>query len=147
MSATEELYLDTSALLPYYREEAVSDAVQALLMSLTRPALLTLLTQVELASALARWVRMGELTPAQAAEVESAYREDLESGCFRVVALDARHYRQAERWLLARMTPLRTLDALHLACAHALGAVLVTCDVLLARSASSLSVEHRLLAP
>jgi hypothetical protein len=47
MSGTEDLYLDTTALLPYYREEAVSDAVQVLLTSLTRPARLTLLTQVE----------------------------------------------------------------------------------------------------
>jgi len=43
------------------------------------------------------------------------------------------------------MTPLRTLDALHLACAYDLGAVLVTCDAALARSAAALRVTHRLL--
>lgn len=56
------LYFDTSALLPYYRAEDVSDQVQALLGRQTEPVLISRLTVVEVASALARWVRMEELT-------------------------------------------------------------------------------------
>jgi predicted nucleic acid-binding protein len=147
MNVSNLLYLDTSALLPYYREEAVSDTVQTLLMSLTAPALLTMLSRIEFASALARWVRMGELSEIHATDIEAAYQQDLEAGCFRVIPMTVRHYRQAERWLLSRKSSLRTLDALHLASAHAQGAQLVTCDSDLARSATQLGVEHRLLTP
>ena len=147
MNVSSAMYIDTSALLPYYREEAVSDTVQSLLMSLTAPALLTPLSKVEFASALARWVRMGELTETQATDIETAYQQDLAAGCFQVIPMTARHYQQAERWLLSRQTSLRTLDALHLASAHMLDAQLVTCDSDLARSADLLRVTCQLLTP
>lgn len=46
------VYFDTSALLPYYRQEAHSGAVQRLLMDQTEPVLVNDLTRVEFASAL-----------------------------------------------------------------------------------------------
>jgi predicted nucleic acid-binding protein len=147
MNASRGLYLDTSALLPYYREEAVSNKVQKLLMSVAVPPLLTILSKVEFASALSRWVRMGELSETQAIDMEMAYREDIKAGCYRLVPMTMRHFRQAERWLLSRRNAMRTLDALHLASAHAQGAELVTCDQVLARSAKRLGVEYRLLTP
>lgn len=139
--------MDTSAVLPFHREEAVSDTVQALLTSLAAPALLTPLSKVEFASALARWVRMKELTETQAADIETAHHQDLAAGCFKVVPLTVRHYQQAERWLLSRKTSLRTLDALHLASARTLEAQLVTCDTDLARSADQLGLACQLLTP
>lgn len=45
------LYFDTSAILPYYRQEHASDRVQALLESQTQPVLISHLTEVEVASA------------------------------------------------------------------------------------------------
>ena len=134
-------------MLPYYREEAVSDTVQTLLISLTAPALLTPLGKVEFASALARWVRMRELTETQATDIENAYQQDLAAGCFQVIPMTVRNYQQAERWLLSRQTSLRTLDALHLASAHTLDAQLVTCDSGLARSADLLGLTCQLLTP
>ncbi|PTB91794.1 VapC toxin family PIN domain ribonuclease, partial [Marinobacter sp. Z-F4-2] len=59
-------YFDTSAVLPYYRQEHASDSIQALLELQTKPVLISHLTEVEVASALARWVRMGELSEPQA---------------------------------------------------------------------------------
>lgn len=91
-----------------------------------------MLCKVEFASALARWVRMGELTDAHANAIETAHRQDLEAGCFRLIPMTIRHYRQAEHWLLSRKSALQTLDALHLASAHGQEAQLVTCDVDLA---------------
>lgn len=147
MSVSSAIYLDTSAVLPYYREEAVSDTVQALLISLTVPALQTPLSKVEFASALARWVRMRELTETQATDIETAFQQDLAAGCFRVIPMTVRNFQQAERWLLSRQTSLRTLDALHLASAHTLDAQFVTCDSGLARSADLLGIPCKLLTP
>lgn len=130
------LYFDTSALLPYYRQEARSEVVQALLQAQTEPVLISDLTSVEFASALARWTRIGELTEPQANRLESAFHEDRSQGRFRIRPLDSTHYERAYQWLLARKTALRTLDALHLACAEHNEATLVTADQAMAQAAA-----------
>lgn len=137
------LYLDTSALLPYYRHEAGSEAVVALLTRQTAPVAISPLVRVEVASALARWVRMAELTEPQAHRIENAFDEDTRAGRFAVLALGAPVFERAVQWLLARKTALRTLDALHLACAEGHGAVLITRDQALAEAARYFGLDVR----
>lgn len=122
------VYLDTSALLPYYRQEAASERVEAFLRAQDRPVLISRLTELEVASALARWVRTEELQEPQANRVESAFYEDIGAGRFRLLTLTSDHFKRANHWLLARKTALRTLDALHLAIAEANNATLVSLD-------------------
>jgi predicted nucleic acid-binding protein len=105
------IYIDTSALLPYYRTEPATERVQAMLQHLREPALISVLTEVEVASALARWVRGGEITE-----------------------------RDTKRWIEGPQIPLRTLDALHLASAASEGAELITGDRALLRAAATLGV-------
>ncbi|MFU8821411.1 MAG: type II toxin-antitoxin system VapC family toxin [Gammaproteobacteria bacterium] len=138
------LYLDTSALLPFYREEKASAAVERLLMAQREPVLLSRLGELEVASAIARWVRLRELGEAQANQVENTFREDVRAGRFRLLDIEPGDYVRAREWLLARKTPLRVLDALHLACALRHEAELVTADVLMARAARhfGLSVQR-----
>ena len=139
------LYFDTSALLPYYREEPLSGAVQSLLQASTGRVVISDLVEVEIASALARWVRTKEFSEADALLLQHATMEDMESGCFEKIPLSPRHFRQARDWLLARKTALRTLDALHLACAMERSAELVTGDRLLAKGAGVLGIPCRML--
>jgi predicted nucleic acid-binding protein len=141
------IYLDTSALLPYYRPEALSEVIQDLLLAVEEPALITDLTKVEFASALGRWVRMKELSEADALAVEAALFEDIEAGCYSIQAIDSRHYEQAMGWLLSRKAPLRTLDALHLAIAALKVAELITADAQLAQAAQLFGVRYQLLVP
>ncbi|MDZ7761975.1 MAG: type II toxin-antitoxin system VapC family toxin [Desulfovermiculus sp.] len=68
-------YFDTSALLPYYREEPASKDVQVLLGRLRPPVLLSDLTRVAMASAIARWTRMNEIDEPQAALIENTFFE------------------------------------------------------------------------
>ena len=131
-------YLDTSALLPYYREEKASQPIQEFLSSLKTPVIISDLTEVEFASALSRWVRMKEITAAQAGLVESGFAEDSRSGLFRRLPLTTKHYRQAKTWISSRKTALRTLDALHLACCFSASAKMVTCDAVLVQAANVL---------
>ncbi|MDF1614366.1 type II toxin-antitoxin system VapC family toxin [Desulfurivibrio dismutans] len=138
-------YFDTSALLPYYRTEPATAAILVLLRQLRPPVLISDLTKVELSSAIARWVRMEELDESQAALLTNAIAADLEAGLFRVRPLATRHYRQAEKWLTARTTPLRTLDALHLACCHTDRAQLVTCDRTMHQAAQTLGIASQLI--
>ncbi len=99
------------------------------------------LTLVEVASALARWVRLGELDEAHALAIERALDGDVDAGRFAVHPLTPPHTRLTRRWLLGRRATLRTLDALHLACAAQLEARLVTLDRALAREAAALGIE------
>ncbi len=140
-----DYYLDTSAILPYYRQEAKSGAIQDLLISLTPPLLLSSLSRVEFASALARWVRMNELTDSQADLVQVTFDQDVQSGLFRVTAVEGSHYNLAEKWISKRATSIRTLDAVHLACAHSLGATVITCDIILSNAADILGLQARLV--
>ena len=135
------VYLDTSALLPYYRSEERSDAVEAFLLERRESVAISDLTLVEVAGALARWVRLEELDEAHALAIERAVDADVDAGRFSVEALTPKHTRLARRWLLGRRVSLRTLDALHLACAAQLDARLVTLDRVLAREAAALGIE------
>lgn len=122
------LYFDTSALLPYYRQEQASERVQALLLGQTHPVLISHLTEVEVASALARWVRMGELSEAQVNRIESAFHDDVRQGRFVRCTMDPALYQRAAYWISMRKTSLRTLDALHLAAVEQQQACLISED-------------------
>jgi predicted nucleic acid-binding protein len=137
----DEVYFDTSALLAYYREEPSSNRVQKLLDQVDPPLQVSDLTRVEVASAIARWVRMNEINESQAAMIENAFSQDVQSGLYRFRPLTTTHYRQAERWLSTRKTALRTLDALHVACCWNFGARLITCDRLMHEGALMVGVE------
>ncbi len=137
-------YFDTSAVLPYYRQEHASDSVQALLESQTSPVLISHLTQVEVASALARWVRMGELSEPQANRIESAFYDDVSHGRFTLCPIESDHYRRASHWIGTRKTSLRTLDALHLACAESHQARLISEDEALVAAAVFFGLDARL---
>jgi len=133
-------YYDTSALLPYYRPESLSEKVQALLMENQQVAI-SVLVDVEIASALSRLVRTDEFFDTDAAKVQNAFAADVEKGCFHYLAVDVAVFQQAQRWLLERKSALRTLDALHLACAALAEARFITADQTLAAAAQTHGVN------
>lgn len=141
----DDFYFDTSALLPYYREEIISPAVQTVLGQTQPPVLLSDLTRVEMASAIARWTRMKEIGEPQAALIENTFEQDIRAGLYRVHPLAPIHYQKAEKWLSARKTALRTLDAIHIACCWSLHAKLITCDHTMHDAAEMLGLESVLI--
>lgn len=142
----DNFYFDTSALLPYYRQEPLSRQVQSLLNTLQPPVLISDLTRIEVVSAIARWVRMEEITETQAILLENTFHHDFSAGFFVSHPLTRAHYQQAEKWLSARKTSLRTLDALHLSSCWSLQARLITCDSIMHQAAITLGLESRLLS-
>lgn len=137
------LYLDTSALLPYYRQEQASERVQTMLDRQNQSVLISHLTEVEFASALARWVRMDELSDPQANKLDSAFHDDISHQRFILCPLTVDHYRRAAHWIATRQTSLRSLDALHLACAEYHQAILISEDDTLIQAASHFGIEAR----
>ena len=140
----DKYYFDTSALLPYYRNESNSHKIQKFLLTIDPPALISRLTRVEFASAIARWVRMAELEEAEASLIENAFAEDIKSGLLVAQSLSPTHFNQAEKWISAKRTSLRTLDALHLACSWSFDSEMITCDRILYQSAKKLGISSRL---
>ncbi|NJL32245.1 MAG: type II toxin-antitoxin system VapC family toxin [Phycisphaerales bacterium] len=137
-------YLDTSVLGSYYCPETLSAAVNRALAALPAPAI-SPLVDVEFCSLLALKVRQRELTRAAAQKALAQFRQHLSDGYYQSLEIGAREYDIARTWLAGFNTPLRTLDALHLACAHAHGRTLWTTDKPLAQAAHALGVNHRLL--
>ena len=101
---------------------------------------------MEFRSALALKLRTREIDEASAREVLSTFRLHRVDGVYRVVAIGAHEYAVACEWLETFKTPLRALDALHLAAAFSNDLRLVTADKALARSAKRLGVKHKLIA-
>jgi len=146
MSEGSRFYIDTSALLPYYREEPASGKVEHFLRSQDPPLLISDLTRVEFISAISRWARMGEINESQANLLENTFLKDLRANLYVSHPLTTRHFRQAEKWLSSRKTALRTLDALHLACCLHLEAEIVTCDTHLHSAATIFGIPTRLIS-
>jgi predicted nucleic acid-binding protein len=138
-------YLDTSILVAFYLPEPTSAKVQKL-CSGTAGVAISGLSEVEFRSALARRVRMNELTKSDALKVLSQFKAHADGGFYRMIAIDQRDYVVAREWLATFHTPLRTLDALHLAVAFSNDLEVVTADKVFAASAKHFGVKYDLIS-
>jgi len=124
------VYLDTSALAKLYVSEPDSATLEAAVVG-RRDLIVSDLAVTELASAIARRTREGDLSAAHARRVYQRVLRDRATGEFRHAELTASVHREAERLLmgLGRGVALRAADALHLALAAAHATrVLITFD-------------------
>lgn len=140
------IYLDTSVLVAYYCPEPLSETVQALLLAQTLPAISSLV-EVELMSALARKIREGGLSITDGGRIADLFSDHLQNGLYLQIPIAESHFSSARNWLRGFHTPLRTLDALHLAVAAAANLQFVTADKTLASAATSLGIPTQFLAP
>ena len=138
------IYLDTSVIAPFYWAEPLSDLVEELMRSQSELNL-SQLVEVELMSALSRRVRMREISQATAKKIGDRFETHLNNDFYRLIPLESVHYQLARNWIARFNTSLRTLDALHLACASSNNLRLVTADEALATSADVLKIETQLL--
>jgi predicted nucleic acid-binding protein len=139
------LYVDTSVLVAYYCPEALSLQAQDLLREQAQPAL-SFLTEVEFTSAVAKKVRLHELGGADGQRILAKFTAHVEDGLFRIISVEQHHYRLARGWIGLLTTPLRTLDALHLAIASSEELPLVTSDTSFFQAARMLELDARLIA-
>ena len=137
------IYWDTSALVPYYLPEPLSDRVQVLLRE-SEPAI-SWLVELEFFSMLSRRVQTRELDCRHAERVKSLFLSHVEDGFYHRLPLEATHFRMARDWIGQLDLSLRAPDALHIAVASKQGLPLITADKVLARSAEALGVEVTLL--
>ena len=139
------LYLDTSVLVAYYCPEQISRKVEKIILRTQQPAI-SYLTAVELVSALSRKIRDKTLTAADGNKIINRFHTQIEQGLLLWIPIEFQHYQIAKGWIAQFTTPLRTLDALHLAVASRQGLTLLTADVQLAESAKLLGVSGQLIS-
>ena len=137
-------YIDTSVLTAYYCPEPRSARVQRLLSKIDGPTI-SPLVEVEFHCAVARKVRAGELDPADAHRIFAQFQAHLTESRYHHVPIGIAEYTQARDWIARLTTPLRVLDALHLAAATAHTLPLLTADRTLARCAKKLGVQHEVI--
>lgn len=109
------IYIDTSALgRVYLGDQSDSTELTRVVYEGDRPVITSELTDVEIASTLARASRDGVIDLDTASGLLDRYAADTsDTGPLGVVALDSNTIALAQRYVLS--APLRTLDAIHLA--------------------------------
>lgn len=127
-------YIDTSILAAYYCPEAGSARVEKILLQAASPTI-SQLVETELYSAVARKVRMKELSRQDGNLILSQFSLHLETRLFRILPIENRHYRIARDWIGRFDTALRTLDVLHLAAAYSENLTLLSADRQLCKAA------------
>jgi predicted nucleic acid-binding protein len=135
-------YLDTSALAKWYLNESGSEEFETFLLGQEK-ATVSRLGAIEFRCLLARRRRARELSATTEQAMFEQFRTDVLNGHLEVHPLLDEHA-HAALGLLERMEghPLRTLDALHLAIASALGAtVFATADRVMAQAAAALGLR------
>jgi len=139
------VYIDTSILVAYYCPEAMSDQAEKFIVTTKNPAI-SQITEVELTSALARKVRERTLSHKDGNDILSLFQTHIDQKCYTPLPVQPRHYSTARNWVSQFNTPLRTLDALHLAIAAKNSIPLITADIQFANSANILGIEVTLIS-
>jgi predicted nucleic acid-binding protein len=129
-----EHFYDTSAAVKHYRTEVGTAKVDSLLADTASHHYLSTLGVVEIHSVFARLVRMGQITPAEFHRLRGRLLSDIASGLWRIVQVTPADFQQAQQLLVQHATTrsLRTLDALQLAVALGLHAIVPLDDFLCA---------------
>lgn len=128
--ASSPIYLDTSALAKLVVPEAESDELERALVG-RRDVIVSDLALTELAGALARRCRDGDLDATDATRLHRKLVRDAAAGEFLRAEISSAIHRDAERLLFSggNVVALRAADAMHLALAIQMGALaLVTFD-------------------
>ena len=102
---------------------------------------ISVLVKIEFLSTLTRKTRSFELDRDSARRVTHQFLTHLAGNCFAHLPVTDADYAQAWDWLKLSTTPMRSIDALHLAVAAANHIPLVTCDDALAQFAARVSVD------
>ncbi len=139
------IYIDTSVLVAYYCPETLSNQVETILVNTDRPAI-SQLTEVELISALAQKTRERALFQESANEILSLFNTHIDQKSYIHLPIQPKHFSIARDWISQFNTPLRTLDALHLAIAAKNNIPILTADIKFANSANILDIEVNLVS-
>ncbi|HEX3972594.1 MAG TPA: type II toxin-antitoxin system VapC family toxin [Stellaceae bacterium] len=137
------LYLDASVLVPTFIDEPISETIDKFLLGNRQECLVSDFAAAEVSAAVSRLVRMNILNPTDAS-AQLADFDTWRAADTRSVDLHAADARLAHAYVRRFGLMLRAPDALHLAIARRLDAMLVTLDRRLANAAAALGIAVEL---
>jgi predicted nucleic acid-binding protein len=140
----KDCYIDTCVLAAYYCPESMSDQAEKILLTIENP-IISLLTEVELFSAISKKFRKNELTKKNAQKIVAIYKAHVKEGYYQKIAIKPEHYLYAQDLLESLNYSLHSLDALHLAIAASENILLLTSDQNLAKVAKKCQTKSLLL--
>jgi len=125
-------YLDTSALVKLYHQEAGTEVIEGLFSKLNNSLMISELAALELYSTVARKLRSGEITDETFQEICKNFDDDCRN-CFVVTPLTTMVSQSAKDLLrkYGKVNALGSLDALHLGAysiAQTDGAIVLICS-------------------
>jgi len=134
------VYLDTSVVAAYYCPEPLSAIVEEEFLKREDPAV-SLLTALEMYSAVSRKIREHALSQADGNRIINRFQSHVSGQFYHSLPVESNHYQIAQSWIGRFNTPLRTLDALHLAIASVKNIPLITSDARLADSGRVFGID------
>jgi uncharacterized protein len=137
MSRNGDVYLDASVLVALLTNDPLTPRADAFMRANTPTLIVSDFAAAEFASAMARRVRTGGITPDEARLAFSTF-DAWAARATRREQTKAADVSAAEAFLRRRDLNLRTPDALNIAIAQRVGAVLVSFDEKMAASARAL---------
>jgi predicted nucleic acid-binding protein len=138
------VYVDTSALAKWYISEVFSEEFERFINQ-TGQGLISRLAVVEFRCLLARKRRAEEITRVYERRAYRDFERDAKDGYWQIEPVNDGHLLTAVDLIEnLKQSPLRTLDAIHLAIAVTLEAgILATADRVMADAASALGIEAK----
>lgn len=133
------LYLDASAIVPLFREEAHSEQVVEFLASADTPLCVSDFAVGEVSSAFARLVRMGEIS-SEVANARMQLLDEWVASVAQPLETATSDIRAAGRIVRRFALGLRFPDAVHIASAQARGLTLVAGDQRMIAAANELGI-------
>jgi predicted nucleic acid-binding protein len=140
----KDCYIDTCVLAAYYCPESMSEQAENILQTIQNP-MISLLTEVELFSAISKKFRKNELTKKSAQQIVAMYKAHVKDGYYQKIPIKPEHYLYAQDLLESFNYSLHSLDALHLAIATCEKILLLTSDQNLAKVAKKCQTKSLLL--
>lgn len=140
-----DIYVDTSVLGAYYCPEPLSLKTDKAMQAITHPVI-SMLTEVELFSLVAKKRRQRDFSEAKARKIQNEFLAHAADGYYRRIAISVDHYLKARDMIAQLKTTLHTLDAIHLAIALQEKLPLMTADKALVTAARHFKVKTTLIS-
>lgn len=137
--AQNNIYIDTSAIIPFYFKEIYSSKVEQL-FELYDYFLISELSKIEFYSTARKKVRMGDATESEIKKVFRVFDAHLNQGIFSIINLEQRHFGAATKIIQATKNSLRSLDAVHLGIAYSENLSVFSFDKIFSESAKEFGI-------
>ena len=121
----EIAYVDTSAYLKRFLTEARSDDMEAIVAANDYQLAISSLSVTEFRAVLKRRLLLGAISGLFYRKANEQLQQEIANGSLQLYPITAATFNLASEIIDGLSSPLGTLDALHLACAKAVGSVLM----------------------